>query len=358
MDPVSVLASKRPLRTFIEEFVRETKKSNGQKYCFVLGAGASRDSGIKMAGELAMGWLRQIHHERGIAVPFEAWIEDPAEIAPDNPEMFKDFAPERAADFYFQIYDLYCVGDPQKGYEALNKEIDGKEPSFGYSVIANILAETPNKVVITVNFDNLIADSLFTFSDKTPLVCAHETLAGFVPIVAERPVVAKIHRDRFYGPKSGLDEVSVLEEAWKRALRDLFRIYKPIFIGYGSNDHSLMSFLKEEENLMPRGYFWLLYDPSIEDSKATPATLPDHIEDLLESRAGNWVPSPGFDGLMILLHHELEYKYMHEDLIRRAEERKNGRKPMSTAWWNFIENTPLKFPTHPMPWPFAMRWPT
>ena len=35
-----------------------------------------------------------------------------------------------------------------------------KEPSFGYSVLAQILAGTRHNVVITTNFDNLVVDAL------------------------------------------------------------------------------------------------------------------------------------------------------------------------------------------------------
>ena len=53
------------------------------------------------------------------------------------------------------------------------------EPSFGYSVLAKILAETRHRVVITTNFDNLVADALSLYTSKHPLVCGHESLSIF-----------------------------------------------------------------------------------------------------------------------------------------------------------------------------------
>ena len=70
-----------------------------------------------------------------------------------------------------------------------------KEPSFGYSVLAQILAGTRHNVIITTNFDNLVVDALSFYCRKSPFVCGHESLTGFVRPQLKHALIAKIHRD-------------------------------------------------------------------------------------------------------------------------------------------------------------------
>ena len=134
---------------------------------------------------------------------------------------------------------------PDEGYAYLERILHGRDPSFGYSVLAQVLANTRHRVVITTNFDNLVADALAIYTDKLPFVCGHESLAGFVRINPRRPLVIKVHRDLLLAPKNRVEELAALPEALVQSLRDLLRSYTPIVIGYGGNDGSLMGLLRD-----------------------------------------------------------------------------------------------------------------
>jgi hypothetical protein len=60
------------------------------------------------------------------------------------------------------------------------EEMSHAEQSYGYSVLAQIMASHQHKVAVTTNFDNLIADPISIYTDDFPLVCGHESLTGFL----------------------------------------------------------------------------------------------------------------------------------------------------------------------------------
>ena len=79
---------------------------------------------------------------------------------------------------------------------------------------------------------------------QSPLVVAHESLAGFVRPQMRRPLAAKIHRDLFLNPINDAAGVSQMEAGWKIALKKLFLYFTPVVVGYGGNDGSLMGMLE------------------------------------------------------------------------------------------------------------------
>ncbi len=166
----------------------------------------------------------------------DTWIQS---AWPDK----KDLSLATAADHYPEIFERRFSGDREAGYAELETAMEGKSPSLGYSLLAEIIQHTRHKVVVTTNFDNLVADALAMHAHQSPLVVAHESLAGFVRPQLRRPLVAKIHRDLFLHPKNDQVGVATMEEGWKIALKKLFQYFTPIVVGYGGNDGSLMDML-------------------------------------------------------------------------------------------------------------------
>ena len=46
---------------FLNEFLSRHTQRPDRPFCFILGAGASRASGIPTGGEMAQAWLRELH---------------------------------------------------------------------------------------------------------------------------------------------------------------------------------------------------------------------------------------------------------------------------------------------------------
>jgi Tfp pilus assembly protein PilF len=290
----------------VQHFHRIHTTMGNRSFCFVLGAGASVSSGIPSGASLAWRWLEELHHLEGNG-PLEAWAtEANLEIA--------GFNLQEVARFYPQIFLRRFGADPEEGYAYLEEEMRRAEPSFGYTVLARILALERHKVVITTNFDNLVADALTIYGDTYPLVCGHESLATFARTHPRRPLVAKIHRDLFLAPVNDPDGVERLADGWHRALSRLFATYTPIFIGYGGNDGSLMGFLEGlSEAHVPGRPIWC-YRVS--------ERPPQRVLDLVEKLGGVLVAIHDFDELMMRLNNVLGYTFLNDHLERRATGRR------------------------------------
>jgi Tfp pilus assembly protein PilF len=265
--------------------VRQDKNMPDRPFCWILGSGASVQSGIPTGGKLAMDWLKELHElEDFDKQPLEKW-------ATEKNLGIKGFQFANAASFYPWIYQRRFHDDPDAGYAFLEDVMAKAEPSYGYSVLAQIMAGTAHKTAITTNFDNLIADALAIYTDAFPLVCGHESLTGYIRAKLRRPLVAKIHRDLLLSPLSEPGEIEKLSGGWDGALKRVLDNSTPIVIGYGGNDGSLMGFLNQPD-IVNGGIYWC-YRVGDEPTK--------EICEVVEKHHGRLVPIAGFDELMLQL---------------------------------------------------------
>jgi Flp pilus assembly protein TadD len=275
---------------FLSEFLRLHELLPDRPFCWVLGAGASVQSGIPTGATLAKQWLEEIHEMEDLDnQPIEKWAS--AENLGINEFDFK-----RAAAFYPWIYRRRFRKFKEQGYAFLEKLMEDKEPSYGYSVLAQIMAEKPYNAAITTNFDNLIADALATYTRALPLVCGHESLTGFIRPNMQRPLVAKIHRDLLLNPQNEPDELEKLPAEWATALTSILNSHIPVVIGYGGNDGSLMGFLEALSPIKGRLFWCYLIGEEPEP----------RIHRILEHHDGYLVPILGFDEFMLQLSEKLK----------------------------------------------------
>jgi len=287
------------LKTFLQHFYFSNKRRKNKKYCFILGAGASKQSGIPTGAELVKDWMSELT-ELYDADELEQWKKN--EKISDN----------NLAENYSAIFDKRFALDKKEGYEFLETLMEGIDPSCGYSVLAQILASTNHNIVITTNFDSLTEDALFIYTRKKPLVIGHEALAHYIDLFLARPVVVKIHRDLYLSPKNTKEETNKLEKSFGDNLANIFKYYTPIVIGYGGNDGSLMGFLNSLTEI-EGGIFWFY--------RETGSGLSNTIKDLIKKFNGCCVPISGFDELMMQIGNKLEYGRMDKQIKEIAEQR-------------------------------------
>ncbi|HAL71009.1 MAG TPA: hypothetical protein DCP71_04465, partial [Verrucomicrobiales bacterium] len=294
----------------LKRFLREVKdRHNLQKarpFCFVLGAGASKQSDIPMGGELVDRWLADLHHDADHGgLELSKWATA-ANLG------IKGFVYAQRAEFYGKVYAKRFQGTTDTGHAEIQSLLSGKEPSFGYSILAYILANTPHKAVITTNFDNLVADALYLYSHTAPIQCMHESLAPFISTQLDRPLVVKIHRDLLLDPRSADEEIVKLHTDWERPLTNLLNHFTPIFFGYGGNDGSLMGFLKELPPGVPDRLYWCVRGKEVPNAR---------VKELLDQRDGTLVSIPGFDEIMLALKGSLDIPDLLPDLQDRHKKR-------------------------------------
>lgn len=281
----------------VQEFVRRFKRlieDNDAKFCFFLGAGCSFSSGISTAGTLVDNvWLPKLKElEVGNQENFNEWLK----------RRFPEYKKENAAQFYGEVIEN-LFPTPKERQREIERLVAKKDPGFGYAVLAQLMAEKCGEhcnVILTTNFDDMVADALYLYTNKKPIVIFHESLAGFVKISDTRPLVIKLHGDSKLSPHNTRTETKELDEKVKKVIKNLLSETGLIFIGYGGSDKSIINILKEvpdDEGSFQWGIYWI--GQSIPNNE---------MGEFLKNRNAVQVNHRDFDELMLLIKEEFGLK--------------------------------------------------
>lgn len=281
----------------VQEFVRRFKRlieDNDAKFCFFLGAGCSVSSGVPTAGTLVDSvWLPKLKElETGDQENFSEWSK----------RRFPEYKKENAAQFYGEIIEN-LFPTPKERQREIERLVAKKDPGFGYAVLAQLMAEKCGEhcnIILTTNFDDMVADALYLYTNKKPIVIFHESLAGFVKISDTRPLVIKLHGDSKLSPHNTKTETKELDEKVKKVIKNLLSETGLIFIGYGGSDKSIINILKEvpdDEGSFQWGIYWVRQ------------SIPNNeMGEFLKNRNAVWVNHKDFDELMLLIKEEFGLK--------------------------------------------------
>ena len=329
----------------VDEFVRRIKElvsgHEDSKFVFFFGAGCSASSGIPTAGELVKSWLPRLKRiKTGSEKEWENWAKEKY-----------GYKENTASSLYGKVIeDLFLT--PQERQKEIERLIEGKNPGFGYAVLAQIMAHNTYgkhfNIVLTVNFDDLIADALYLYTNKKPLVITHDSLFSFVRITTSRNLVIKLHGDARLEPKNTKSETKKLKEGVKEVIKELLSEFGIIFVGYGGHDNSIAELFSElPPSALPWGIYWV--DDKIPDTQ--------HGKWLKKRENSVWVRHNDFDELMLLFFNEFglehpddsrytkviqAYYDTFEKLQKEIESKQKGnlKEPMKEAlrkikdWWS------------------------
>ncbi len=292
---------------------------------FVLGAGASVTSDIPGADTLVRKWLEDLKiNKSNSQMPLDKWAtEDNLAKLVTNKSYFKGFTFERKAEWYSQIFTLRYKSDYSEGNRYLEEKMKDKEPGIGYAALSRILSETKNKIVITTNFDNLVADALGIYArGQQPLVIGHDSLTEYLDRELgisglPRPLIAKIHGDLMLDPRNSTLALNSLPKEWKTSLTTIFENCAVLVVGYGGNDIGLMKFLSDELPRLTGNFYWCLYQNEKPNCR---------IKKVVKKHKGFYTKIQGFDEFMLslaaeLLKDQFGIYSLAKDIRQRAEER-------------------------------------
>jgi len=270
----------------------------GERFCFILGAGASVSSGIPSGTTMATKWLDDLRKLEPKET--EKWIKE-NKVDENN-----------IGHFYSKLYERRFRTHPHEGHIWLQDAMENAEPALGYYHLAKMIAadKTSKNLVITTNFDSLTEDAIFMYTKKKPQVVTHELLAQYMNFLANRPIIAKVHRDLMLCPQNLESETSQFDEAWEPVLTETLDIYSPIVIGYGGNDGSLMGLLEKavKKNGRKKPIYWC-------HQRGNPPKNEKTIR-LLNDCDGLLVPITDFDTAMYLFGMEFGHDFL-EDYFQR-----------------------------------------
>lgn len=244
------------LRT-VTDLIRHIKtkeESSPANYSIFLGAGASVTSGIRTAGQLTDEWANELYERFKRVKSLDAHQaknyfekEHPSWYNSDNPY----------SSLFEKKFDL-----PTQRRRFVEQEVDSKLPSIGYSYLVSLVDYNYFNTIFTTNFDDLINEAFYVFSNKRPIVCAHDSSIRSVSITSKRPKIVKLHGDYLFDDiKSTLRETESLEQNTKEKFVEFCKEYGLIVVGYSGCDRSIMDvleFLVKQENYLKNGIYWCL----------------------------------------------------------------------------------------------------
>jgi len=212
--------------------------------------------------------------------------------------LWADYDDQKPAAHYGKAMEKFFE-TPSLRQSEIDQQVQGKDPGLGYAILASLLADEKYghqcNVVLTTNFDDLVADALYLFTRKRPLVVGHSALVGFVRQISSKPLVVKLHGDVHLAQKNTESETAELNEDLEKLFRNLTHERGIIFLGYGANDKSVLSALQKlPDDHIQAGIFWV--------NDAWP--LGDFGQWLVDRKAV-WVKHLDFDRMMFLIRGEL-----------------------------------------------------
>lgn len=278
--------------------VKDAKGDKKNRFCFILGSGASRSSGILTGTEMGQQWLRFLLEKESKDANFVRSL-----CACSDVKWEEWAAIRRKPDFsrdYFPLYELRYAMDPDEGEAYLTDCIGNKQPSRGYLLLSELLNNTRHDVLITTNFDHLTEKAFEVNGFNDPMVLGTPNSAYNL----KHPTIAKVHGDHVLTPLNCRQELEKLNPYWETILNAIIPHYIPIVIGYSAGDHTLMSYLEQCKWLERKQVYWCSMDEKENDT----------IERFLGAgRLRRLVPmnregSPeetGFDGIMAEIYDAL-----------------------------------------------------
>lgn len=272
-------------RASVKQLAHKIKDSGkNPRFAFFLGAGASRQSGIITAGEMIRHFKERIITE---CCPDDLKTEQEKEQWLKAQEWYQGEGSEYCK--LFEQYEPKEIGR-QRYIESI---IEGQAPSFGYVVLANLMASNYINTIVTTNFDDLIYSACTSYTSIRPIVFAYGILASEMRITAQRPKILKLHGDYLYSTlKNTNSEIAWQDPNMARQLTQVLGEYGLIVVGYGGGDKSVMDTISQisEKNDL----YWCIFRGS------EPA---ESVKELLEAKGGFLVEINGFDELMNEIRH-------------------------------------------------------
>lgn len=224
-------------------------KNNVPNYSLLLGAGASKTSGIKSGQDLIEVWKKDLCTMEGIDDP------DSYLLRPENRSWYNQ------NNVYGSLFEkMYSLQKQRRQF--VENEVQDKNPSIGYAYLVNLMSNNVFNTVFTTNFDDLISEAFYCFSSERPIVCAHDSSISSISVTSSHPKIIKLHGDYLFDNiKATVRETESLEDNMRMKVQEFAKDFGLIVIGYSGNDRSVMdilSYLLTKDEYFKNGIFWCI----------------------------------------------------------------------------------------------------
>lgn len=329
--------------SFLKRIESERKYVN-QRFCFVLGAGASYNCGIAKASDLIDEWYGELLEDycsldqwkKILSKGRDEALNDTINALKNDEDLLRQiFSPtiwetntkltvadlirikfiENESEKYSRLFSV-AYPTVRMRQACIKTFIQAGTPGKGHESLSRLLCETNNNIVITTNFDRLVETAIQTSGHSKDLIvlsnCNDMGCSAFDEnsnclnsIFQQRqnnaPLVIKAHGDvDRIEQKNTIEELRRLPDSFYLRLKSIFTLYKPIFIGYSGNDSGLVDLLlryaKEQRmNQDEYGCYWLVYGDDVSHPEDK---LPERARTYLRQVNGQCITHKGFESSM------------------------------------------------------------
>lgn len=288
---VEELGNKRRSIDDLARFI-STRTDQNPNYSLLLGAGCSITSGVRSATTLASLWRNELYTSLAgaNAIP-NATTADQQEYLRNKEGHWYDPAREYSSLFE-KRYDLQ-----RQRRMFVEKEVAGKIPSIGYAYLTALVRQNYFNTVFTTNFDDLLNEAFYVYSDQRPIVCAQDSSINSITVTSKRPKIIKLHGDYLFDDlKSTVRETESLEQNMKAKFTEFAKEYGLVVVGYSGGDRSIMdaiSALLKNEWFLNGGIYWCVRKGS---------DISEDLRKLMWRERVYFVETDGFDELFAELY--------------------------------------------------------
>ncbi len=280
-----------------DELLRSLKQNMDSPHSFLLGAGASIESGIQSASDCIWDWKREIFLSQNptmietcsntkldfVQHAIQKWLDEQRIFPALNDDKEYSFYAERA---------LPIEDDRTKYFQHL---AEAKKPSIGYHLICMLAELGWIKSVWTTNFDGLMTKCAHTY-DISPIEITTDTADRIYRSDNARELLCVgLHGDYKYGfLKNTVTELDSQNDTFSSALSYELAKRSLIVIGYSGRDKSLMAALAKAYETKGHGrLYWCCYG---QNANLEVTKLIDKINE--NGRTAFYVPTNGFDSTL------------------------------------------------------------
>lgn len=275
-----------------------TRNDHNPNYSLLLGSGCSVTSNIRSGGALINEWREEIHQN---LIKYDEEEQDKTYTV----ETAKNYLTKKCGSWYNSSNEYSSLFEkkydlPRQRRMFVEKEVSEKTPAIGYAYLINLIKDTYFNTIFTTNFDDLINEAFYQFSEDRPMICAHDSSINSITVTSKRPKIIKLHGDYLFDDiKSTLRETESLEDNIRNKFIEFAKDYGLIVIGYGGHDRSIMdvlSYLLKHDDYYKNGIYWCLRKGD---------EIGEDLRKLLWKDRVYFVEVDGFDELFAELHNEI-----------------------------------------------------
>lgn len=290
-----------------------TAKPGDCPYAIFIGAGASVSSGIASAKAMIKKWKQLLYKEcNGLESKdiiddndFKRWQNDDEDKKGYIQWLERQKARSGGSEYSILFSHFFQTTKERQLF--IEKEIDGKKPTFGYLFLAGLIKERRFNRILTTNFDDLLNDALVKFYDERPIVCAFDSAVSGIRVASLRPKIIKLHGDFLFDNIRNIrQELKSLDLNMEEKMFEMCKDAGLIVVGYAGNDESIMAPIREmlrKNDYLNFGLHWCVRkkdDESIE--------IPPILEDLMKNY-----------GDRIHIYMIKDFDYLMEIIFRTSE---------------------------------------